>query len=104
MLGVVPANVGVMERAAGGFGVNRQSMSGLLTSPVDSIDQAVLRYGVEEADKVIVGRMESDFGGSLGKVTVEVAPRLWDGGCGKRCCRMMSSARLVMRRRLPLME
>ena len=81
MLGVVPANVGVMERVAGGLGVNRYRMSGLLTLPlldhrVDSIDEAVLRHRVEEADKVIVGRVESDVGGSLSEVAVETAPKL----------------------------
>ena len=81
MLGVVPANMGMMERFAGGFGINSQGMSGLLTLPlldhrVDSIDEAVLRHRVEEADKVIVGRVESDVGGSLSEVAVETAPKL----------------------------
>ena len=81
---MLSANVGMMERVACRFCVHGQSVSGLLTLPlldhgVDCIDEAVLGDGVEEADKVIVGRVEGDVGGCLGEVAVEVAPQLCDG-------------------------
>ena len=84
MFCVVPANVRVMERVAGGLGVHGQSASGLLSVPllnhgVDRIDEAVLGHGVEEADEVIVGCVKGDVGGCLGEVAVEMAPKLWDG-------------------------
>ena len=46
---------------------------------MDRIDEAVLGHRVEEADEVIVGRVEVDVGGCLSEVAVEVAPKLWDG-------------------------
>ena len=47
MFGVVPANIGVMERIACGLGVHGQSVGGLLSLPlldqrVDCINEAVL--------------------------------------------------------------
>ena len=45
---------------------------------MDCIDEAVLGYRVEEADEVIVGRVEVDVSGCLGEVAMEVAPQLWD--------------------------
>ena len=84
MFCVVPANMGMMERIAGGFGVHGQGVCGMLRWPlldhgVDRIDEAVLGHRAEEADEVIVGRVEVDVGGCLSEVAVEVAPKLWDG-------------------------
>ena len=84
MFCVVPANVRVMERVAGGLGVHGQSASGLLSVPllnhgVDRIDEAVLGHGVEETEEVIVGCVKGDVCGCLGEVAVETAPKLWDG-------------------------
>ena len=90
MFCVVPANMGMMERIAGGFGVHGQGVCvcvcvcGMLRLPlldhgVDRIDEAVLGHRAEEADEVIVGRVEVDVGGCLSEVAVEVAPKLWDG-------------------------
>ena len=45
------------------------------------IDEAVLRHRVEEADQVIVGRMESDLPGSLGEVAVAKVVE-WKVGLG----------------------
>ena len=50
MFCVVPANMGMMERVAGGLGVHGQSVSGLLSLPlldhgVDGINEAVLGHG-----------------------------------------------------------
>ena len=50
----------------------------LLDEGVDSINQAVLRNGVEEADKIIIGGMKGDVGWCVLKVAVEVGPQLWD--------------------------
>ena len=80
---VVPANVGVVKRVASGFGVNGQGVGVVLALPlldegVDSVNQAMLWNGVEEAHKIIIGGMEGDVGWCVFKVAVEVGPQLWD--------------------------
>ena len=57
---VVPADVGVVERVASGFGVNGKSVGVVLALPllnegVDGVNQAMLWNSVEEANKVVVG-------------------------------------------------
>ena len=79
MFCVVSANVGVMKRVASGFCVNGQGVCSMLELPLldqgmDCIDEAVLGYRVEEADVVIVGRVEVDICWCLGEVAMEVAP------------------------------
>ena len=50
----------MVERIAGGLGIHRQGVCGLLLLPVvdegvNCIDESVLWDGVEETDQVIVG-------------------------------------------------
>ena len=84
MLCVVSANMGMMERVACGFCVHGQGVCSMLELPLldqgmDCIDEAVFGYRVEEADEVIVGRVEVDICWCLGEVAMEVAPQLRDG-------------------------
>ena len=62
MANVVPANVGVVERIASGFGVDCKGVGVVLALPllnerVNGINQAVLGNGVEETDEIVVGGM-----------------------------------------------
>ena len=80
---VVSANVGVVKGVASGFGVHRKSVCSILALPLldhrmDCIDKSVLGDGIEEADKVIIGRAQRDVSWCVREIAVEVAPELWN--------------------------
>ena len=57
---VVPANVGMVKGIVSGFGVDCECVGGVLTL-------------------VVVGSMEGNVRRSVGKVAVEMGPKLWNG-------------------------
>ena len=69
------ANVGKLDWISGGVGVNRDGWGGKCVLPtvdkaLDSLDQAILGDGVEEAYQIIVDCMEIHGHGCVLKVVV----------------------------------
>ena len=81
MFCVMSADVGMMERIAGGFCVHCDGVGRILVLPVldhgvDGINEAMLWNGVEETNEVVIGGVESNVGWCISKVAVEVTPKL----------------------------
>ena len=83
MFGVMSTNMGVVEGVASGFGVDRESVCiglalPLLDHRMDGVKESVLGDGIEETDKVVIGRVQRDVSWCVREIAVEVAPKLWD--------------------------
>ena len=78
---VVSTDVGVLDGVAGRLDIDGDGSGVVLRFPAvaqadDCVDKALLRYAVEEANKVVVDRCEVDVFGCGLEMVVEVLPKV----------------------------